>query len=96
MAIEMEGSGFASSCDKKKISWLVFRGISDYGDMKKRDKMQALTALHAALAAKTFLINVLDQATKFRSKPVWRLRRSIRLAVYPQCTPKGTSRFGRN
>jgi nucleoside phosphorylase len=62
MAIEMEGSGFASSCDKKKIGWLVFRGISDYGDMKKRDKMQSLAALHAALAAKTFLINVLRQS----------------------------------
>jgi hypothetical protein len=30
--------------------------------MKKRDKMQSLAALHAALAAKTFLINVLRQS----------------------------------
>jgi len=55
IALEMEGSGFASSCDRKGIKWLVFRGISDYGNMRKRDDWQSIAAFHAAIAAKTFL-----------------------------------------
>ncbi|MGE0751468.1 MAG: hypothetical protein AB7K64_12890 [Variibacter sp.] len=55
MAIEMEGSGFAATCDRKDIRWLIFRGVSDYGDMKKRDTWQPMAALHAGLAARSFV-----------------------------------------
>jgi nucleoside phosphorylase len=55
IAVEMEGAGFAATCDDKGIGWLVFRGISDFADMKKRDTWQPLAALHAALAAKCFI-----------------------------------------
>jgi nucleoside phosphorylase len=55
VALEMEGSGFAATCERMNHRWLVFRGISDYGDMRKRDEWQALAALHAALAAKNFI-----------------------------------------
>jgi nucleoside phosphorylase len=64
MAIEMEGSGFASSCEAKGIPWLVFRGISDYGDMKKRDLWQPVAALDAALAAKAFIVHALRSDNK--------------------------------
>jgi nucleoside phosphorylase len=64
MAIEMEGSGFAAACESKSISWLVFRGISDYGDPDKADDWHALASLHAALAVKTFL------TTELRSEEV--------------------------
>jgi len=57
LAVEMEGSGFASTCDNREVSWLVLRGISDYADMRKRDSWQAVATLHAALAAKAFLVH---------------------------------------
>lgn len=54
-AIEMEGSGFARVCRDYNIPWLVFRGISDYGDLTKRDEWQFLAALSASTAALVFL-----------------------------------------
>jgi nucleoside phosphorylase len=59
LAVEMEGSGFAASCRQKSVSWAIFRGISDYGDMKKRDEWQPIAAFHAALAAKAFIVDEL-------------------------------------
>lgn len=53
-AVEMEGSGFAQAC-KGEYEWMVFRGISDYGDPEKRDKKQAVAAIGAATLLKQFL-----------------------------------------
>ena len=54
-AAEMEGAGFARSCKEYGVSWLVFRGISDYGDPKKRGAWQTTAALGAASVARLFL-----------------------------------------
>jgi nucleoside phosphorylase len=56
-AVEMEGSGFANVCDEYAIPWLVFRGISDFGDPKKpeSDVWRTLAALAAATAVSTFV-----------------------------------------
>ena len=55
LALDMEGSGFASACDNKDVLWLVFRGITDHGNMKKRDEWHGVAALHAALAARAYI-----------------------------------------
>lgn len=57
LAFEMEGSGFASVCEEHSISWMVFRGISDFGDPKKpeTDKFQTAYALTAAMASLMFV-----------------------------------------
>ena len=52
---EMEGSGFAQSCNEHKVQWCVFRGISDYGDPAKHDGWQRVAACTAALAVRLFL-----------------------------------------
>jgi nucleoside phosphorylase len=54
---EMEGSGFVAACREHSIPWLVFRGISDYGDPEKRtsEKWRHLAALSAATAAVAFV-----------------------------------------
>jgi len=62
-AAEMEGSGFAGVCDEYAIPWLVFRGISDFGDPEKDDTWQGVAALAAATAAHTFL------KSDYRRKP---------------------------
>jgi len=57
-AAEMEGSGFARACREYDIQWLVFRGISDFGDKAGRQirkKWKATSALTAAVAANNFL-----------------------------------------
>jgi nucleoside phosphorylase len=56
-AAEMEGSGFASICDEYAIPWLVFRGISDFGDPDKPDSdiWRTTAVLAAATAAHTFI-----------------------------------------
>lgn len=57
LAAEMEGSGFARACQEHAIPWLVFRGISDYGDPDKpaQKAWKATAALSAATAAVAFL-----------------------------------------
>jgi nucleoside phosphorylase len=56
LAAEMEGSGFARACKECGIPWLVFRGISDFGDPKtKNDLWQSVSALAASTATKVFL-----------------------------------------
>lgn len=58
-AVEMEGSGFARACSEFGVDWLVFRGISDYGDedgVATRKKWKRLAALAASSMARQFLI----------------------------------------
>jgi len=54
---EMEGSGFARVCEEHEKLWLMFRGISDYGDpdKHKEDLYQTARALAATTAAAAFL-----------------------------------------
>jgi nucleoside phosphorylase len=54
-AAEMEGRGFARMCEEHGIPWLVFRGISDYGDPQKTDEWQGTSALAASTAARVFI-----------------------------------------
>ena len=54
-ALDMEASGFAAACKSKNMDWAVFRGVSDFGDGKKNDDWQAVSALHAALVVRAFL-----------------------------------------
>ncbi len=56
-AAEMEGAGFARLCEEHDIVWLVFRGISDFGNPEKDDVWQSTSALAAATAARVFLEN---------------------------------------
>ncbi|MBI4596377.1 MAG: hypothetical protein HY730_08390 [Candidatus Tectomicrobia bacterium] len=55
LACEEEAAGFCRSCEDCGVSWLVFRGISDFGDQSKRKKCQPWAALTAASAASLFL-----------------------------------------
>jgi len=57
VALEMEGSGFASCCREHTVPWLIFRGISDHGDPEKSalGRWQAPAALAAATLIRTFL-----------------------------------------
>lgn len=52
---EQEGSGFCRACEEYSVPWSVFRGISDYGDPKKKKNWQTVAALSAATAAVTFV-----------------------------------------
>jgi len=56
-AAEMEGSGFANVCDEYAIPWLVFRGISDFGNPAKptSEVWRTTAALAAATAVCTFV-----------------------------------------
>lgn len=57
-AAEMEGSGFARACEEDGIQWLVFRGISDFGEdtsSRVRQRWKLTSALSAATAAVSFL-----------------------------------------
>ena len=56
IACDQESAGFALACSERK-QWIVFRGISDYGDLDKRDDAQPFAALTAACAARRFLIH---------------------------------------
>jgi nucleoside phosphorylase len=53
-AVEMEGGGFAQACESDDHEWMVFRGISDFGDPEKRDKKQAVAAVAAAALVRQF------------------------------------------
>jgi len=54
-AAEMEGRGFARMCEEHGVPWLVFRGISDYGDPQINKDWQGTSALDAATAARLFI-----------------------------------------
>ncbi|WP_319406227.1 hypothetical protein [uncultured Desulfosarcina sp.] len=69
-AAEMEGSGFASICKEFNMPWLIFRGVSDFGDSKKSTTkdLQPLAALSAATIAKYYLMSThrkTDEDKKF-------------------------------
>lgn len=57
---DMEDSGFAQVADFKKIPWCIFRGISDYGDPRKKNGWQFLAGFAAACAALAFLKSTWD------------------------------------
>ena len=52
---DMEGSGFAQACEKRKAQWLMFRGISDYGDPDKESGWQPFAAVAAMRDVRDFL-----------------------------------------
>lgn len=59
---EMEAVGFVKACrtEKEDFPWLIFRGISDMGDIKKSDDYQVLAAKSASVALKLYLENVIN------------------------------------
>lgn len=59
---EMEAVGFVKACrtEKEDYPWLIFRGISDMGDIKKSDDFQVLAAKSASIALKLYLEKVID------------------------------------
>lgn len=65
-ALDMEASGFAPTCEEKGVPWLVFRGISDFGNPKTKDQKDSVTKSRkvwqktAALSAATALINFIE------------------------------------
>lgn len=65
-AVEMESNGFALACASYGVPWMVFRGISDFGDPDKPDlkKYQQNAALSAILACKLFLEESYDNFTQ--------------------------------
>jgi len=54
-AAEEESGGFCKSCKEYGVPWIVFRGISDFGDPQKKKKYQPQAALNAATSAAYFL-----------------------------------------
>lgn len=54
-AAEMEGAGFAASCDEEGIPWLDIRGIADYGRPSREKDWQLLATLSAGTALRTIL-----------------------------------------
>jgi nucleoside phosphorylase len=56
IAAEMEGSGFAPACEAKDVDWLIFRGVSDYGeDDKNNPENKAYQPLAVASAAASMI-----------------------------------------
>ena len=54
-AVSFEDSAFAEFSCENDLKWCIFRGISDFGDTKKKDNWNFIAALSAACAAVTFL-----------------------------------------
>lgn len=59
---EMEAVGFVKACrtEKEDFPWIIFRGISDMGDVKKSDDFQTLAAKSASVALKLYLEKVIN------------------------------------
>lgn len=59
---EMEAVGFVKSCrtEKEDFPWIIFRGISDMGDVKKSDDFQILAAKSASIALKLYLEKIIN------------------------------------
>jgi nucleoside phosphorylase len=51
-AVEMEGSGFASACERAGVPYVVARGIADYGESGRDKDWQFIATLNAALAVR--------------------------------------------
>jgi len=58
---EMEAAGFVLACQREytDFPWLVFRGISDFGDCTKDDSFQLLAAKAACTLLKLFIERIL-------------------------------------
>lgn len=54
-AVDMESYGFAATCNHCDQEWAVFRGISDYADIKKDDSQHTSASIAAAVTARLFL-----------------------------------------
>jgi nucleoside phosphorylase len=54
-AAEMEAAGLAIACHRSGASFLVVRGISDFGDGSKDDRFHDIAAKGAAIIAVDFL-----------------------------------------
>ncbi|MFE0102127.1 hypothetical protein [Streptomyces sp. NPDC059009] len=52
-AADMEAYGFVRAVGARR--WLIFRGISDYGDARQREKWKFLSSAFAALSLQEFL-----------------------------------------
>lgn len=52
---EMEASGVATACHRSGATFLVVRGISDFGDSVKDDRFHQIAAMGAAIIAVDFL-----------------------------------------
>ncbi len=59
IAAEMEGSGFSPACVEYQTKWLVFRGISDYGEDDKNDPLNKKYQKVAVASASTAMISYL-------------------------------------
>ena len=59
---EMEAVGFVKACrtEKEDFPWIIFRGISDMGDIKKSDDFQVLAAKSASVALRIYLEKVIN------------------------------------
>jgi len=57
---EMEAIGFATACQKMQCSWLVIRGVSDFGDPPKNDDFHQFASRTAAAVLADFLQHGLD------------------------------------
>lgn len=70
---DMESAGFVRACQVEDLSfpWIIFRGISDFGDSNKDDNFQLLAARNACIALRLYLektIAVHDLPDNPRSK----------------------------
>lgn len=63
----MEDSGFAQAAEESRTRWVIFRGISDFGEPDKNDLWQATAAFAAALAARRFLETEFHLAAEIRT-----------------------------
>jgi nucleoside phosphorylase len=57
---EMEAAGFSSACRRSGCSWLVIRGISDFGDELKSDDFHRFASKAATTVLADFIRNGLD------------------------------------
>ncbi|NVK74885.1 MAG: hypothetical protein HWE24_15555 [Oceanospirillaceae bacterium] len=59
---EMEAAGFVRACqtERSNFPWVIFRGVSDFGDSRKDDSFQLLAARNAAQALTLFVSETLD------------------------------------
>jgi nucleoside phosphorylase len=66
---DMEGVGFARACTDRDVPWLIFRGISDFGDPNKVEcePWHATAAAASALAVRQFIQSELRFRSEVRS-----------------------------
>jgi len=83
---EMEAAGFVRACESEHLGfpWIIFRGISDFGDDRKDDNFQVLAAKSACIAAKLFLEKCLNIEHLPQNPRAVRATRSIDLDILGQ------------